>query len=217
MSKIICAILAEIIFLIGAAVIDADWLKESSYWLLPLCVAGIVVTAIVGHVLKCRKERQKLEPPVDNNPNWMPLHEALHYLVYDSEWARLQSTPATETEFDEIVSDEFLEQLARNEINVRGRHYYNAAQLNKTTQPIPPDYWVEGFIQPHGEIVLADGKRGFAGRSCENNRYDRIILNRIDIEKVWPQSSQSSLSPMAQFVEPLRRQIAEEKKQHEQK
>lgn len=144
-------------------------------------------------------------------PYWMPLHKALRYLVYETEWAFNQAKPKTEDEFNDIVSDEFVERLARGEIAARGREYRSAGSQKRASEPISNDYWITGFIQPHGEIALADDKRCAAGNPAQTNSYMQVVVSGQDVERIWPRSFNDGVPQLAQFVEPLRRKIENEK------
>jgi hypothetical protein len=145
---------------------------------------------------------------------WMPLHQALHYLVYESRWAETQPTPANKMAFDHAVDGEFLEQLARGDVKARGKAgWENAAIAQRTTQPIPADFWTRAFILSHDKIVLADSENDAVGRSGEQG-YRYVVIDRYDVERIWPRSAASvGLTPLAAFCEPLRRQIEQEKSQ----
>lgn len=43
----IYTVLGEIIFLVSAAVIDAQWLGNSAVWIVPLCLSGIAATWLI--------------------------------------------------------------------------------------------------------------------------------------------------------------------------
>lgn len=143
---------------------------------------------------------------------WQPLHKALHYLVYDSEWAMGQLTPADADNFDRIVGDEFKEHLARGEIAARGKAgLSSAAKTPRTTQPIPADYWVTAFIQPNAEILLADDTRGATVRPHENG-YVGVVVDWEAVQRTWPKRRQNNgLSPLAILCEPERRKLELEK------
>lgn len=161
--------------------------------------------------LEDRVARQKSERTAI--VTWWPLHQALHYLVYDSQWAQVQPAPTDRNDFDKRVSTEFLERLARGEIEARGKLGWTQESLNRPTEPIERGYWVSAFMQPHGEIVLASpDTQGAVGSKASDKTYRSVIVQKGQVETAWPRGTGAGgLPPLAQFVEPLRVQIAEEK------
>jgi hypothetical protein len=154
-----------------------------------------------------------LQPSISGKSIWVPLHEALNYLVYESDWAFRRKLPENKREFDKIVSDEFLEALARGEIQSRGKKGKGFSNDNSTTESIPVDYWITAFIQPHGEIVLASENQGAAGNPKLGYTYRNIVIDMASVKQRWPKSQSIGLSPVAQFCEPLRNTLAAEKAQ----
>ena len=53
--------------------------------------------------------------------DWMPLCDALHYLVYNSQWADTQPAASDRNDFDRRVGGEMRERLARGEVDARGK------------------------------------------------------------------------------------------------
>jgi hypothetical protein len=137
---------------------------------------------------------------------WMPLHAALRYLVYESEWGHEQARPASRDDLDRLVSLEIRERLARGELHARGAKGGGFSNPDRPTEVIPADYWIHGFIQPHGEIVMADPNRAAAGNPTGNDTYRRVIISSADLASIWPRSSTTGLSALASFVEPDRKE-----------
>jgi hypothetical protein len=158
------------------------------------------------------KNMRKIEAKNSPRPQWQPLCAALRYLVYDTEWSTLQRAPKNETEFNEIVSVEFRERLARGDVEARGKLGWSADSLLRATESIPPSFWTDAFLQPHGEITLSDENRGLATIPSTENCYRAIILDEDQMRSTWPRrdGAQNDLTPLAQFVEPLRAKIAAE-------
>lgn len=144
---------------------------------------------------------------------WIPLCEALRYLVYDSQWAQTQPTPTDRNDFNKRVSVEFIERLARGDITARGKLGWTQESLSRPTEPIDSDYWVSAFMQPHGEIVLASpDTQGTVGCKASDETYRSVIVQKGQVELAWPQKTRSdSMTALARFVEPMRAKIAEEK------
>ena len=159
-----------------------------------------------------RQHEVKLAPPA-RVEEWMPLHQALHYLVYDSLWARGQHRPETKEAFDQVVSMEFRERLSRGEVRARGAKGVAFSDDGKPTEEIPVTYWVDGFVLPHGVIALGDVKQDAVGNSQAKHTYRRVIIHRGDLFSTWPPSGLSGLTPLSAFVEPLRKQIEQERSQ----
>lgn len=174
--------------------------------------------------------RFRLRPPPEDSPpfvdvlpsgtksvpsapmnEWIPLHKALHYLVYDSFWARKQLQPETEEDFNQIVLSEFRERLARGEVRARGAKGVAFSDEGKPTEEIPLHYWIDGFFLPHGVVVLADVKQDAVGNPKEEYSYRRVIIHRGSLEAVWPPSNMTGLTPLSVFVEPLRKKISDTK------
>lgn len=145
-------------------------------------------------------------------PNWVPLHTALRYLVYDTKWAAAQPKPNTEKDFNLLVGNEIMENLARGEVASRGKlGWDNPATMHRTTEPIPAQYWTNAFMQAHGEIVLADDNRCAVGRQGENC-YIGVVVDQNDVKRIWPRrTTQLECTPIAQFCEALRHKIEIEK------
>lgn len=151
-----------------------------------------------------RMIREASEPPRPRADAWMPLHSALRYLVYESEWGHQQARPVSRDEFDRLVSLEIRERLARGELRARGAKGGAFSNPDQPTEEIPTSYWVHGFIQPHGEIVMADPNRAAAGNPTGCDTYRRVILSSDDMARIWPSGRDAALSPLASFVEPAR-------------
>lgn len=147
-------------------------------------------------------------PPAAPSPRaeeWMPLHQALRYLVYDSEWSHQQSKPTSRDDFDRLLSLELRERLARGELRARGAKGAGFSNPDRPTEEIPPSYWIHGFIQPHGEIVMADPNRATAGNPTGRDTYRRVVISSGELADIWPRSSATEPSPLASFVEPDRK------------
>ena len=144
---------------------------------------------------------------------WIPLCEALRYLVYDSGWAETQPAPTDRDDFDKRVGTEIIERLARGDIDARGKLGWTQESLSRPTEPIDNGYWVSAFMQPHGEIVLASpDTQGTVGSKTSDKSYRSVIVQKGQVELAWPQRTDADkLSALAQFVEPLRSKIAQEK------
>jgi hypothetical protein len=144
---------------------------------------------------------------------WMPLCQALRYLVYESQWAETQPAPTDRNDFDKRVSVEIIERLARGDITARGKLGWTEESLSRPTEPIDSGYWVSAFMQPHGEIVLASpDTQGTVGSKASDKSYRSVIVQKEQVDLAWPQRTDADgLTALAQFVEPMRAKIAEEK------
>ncbi len=145
---------------------------------------------------------------------WIPLCEALRYLVYETKWASSQSAVKDKDDFERRVSAEFLEHLARGDIEARGKSGWAAESLDRVTENIDRDFWVAAFIQPYGEIVLAaPDSQGTAGSKGSDLCYRSVIVRKQQVEAVWSprDTSCGELTTLAEFVEPMRAKIAKEK------
>lgn len=144
---------------------------------------------------------------------WMPFHEALRHLVYESQWGAKQPTVNDAIEFDKIVAPEVRERLARGEIAARGKLGLDNDALHRATEPIPQAFWVNAFLQPHGEIAMADGDRSFASTAGGSSgpAYRAIILRQQDVERVWPAHVIKGPTSLSHAVEHVRARIETEK------
>ena len=165
------------------------------------------------HLLKRSKRSEMRVGRACTGDAWMPLCEALHYLVYETQWAEDQHQPHNEDEFNALVTGQVRVRLARNEVSSRGKLGLSAVGLTRATEPILTKFWVDAFFQPYGEIVLANPDRCAATANGGGMSYHAIILPKEQIEIVWPRraTSNSQLTPLAQFIEPVRAQIEHEK------
>lgn len=73
-------------------------------------------------------------------------------------------------------------------------------------------YWVDGFVLPHGLIVLGDVKQDAVGNPHDKHTYRRVIIHRGNLEAAWPPSGMTGLTPLSVVVEPLRKRVSEERK-----
>ena len=157
-------------------------------------------------------ERLISTPPV---ATWWPLHQALNYLVYASNWADTQVEASNRNDFDKRVMVEFLERLARGDIEARGKLGWATESRDRATENINADFWVTAFIRPFGEIVLASpDTQGTAGSNGTSDVcYQGIIVRKEQVEAAWPPRTGSSteLTALARMVEPLRAQIAKKR------
>lgn len=177
---------------------------QADNWVTSIGLAFIAFSAL----LWSRRRKLPAEVTLCQSSHWMPLHKALHYLVYDTNWAEHQPEPSNKHAFDHVVGDEFLERLARGEINARGRlGWENKLKLSRTSQAIPNEYWTKAFVGPLGEIVLADDDRGIVGRTGEDC-FRNVIVDGNAVELVWPKrDNQTNLTPLARYCEPQRIQL----------
>jgi hypothetical protein len=124
----------------------------------------------------------------DRSLEWIPFHKALHYLVYDSDWGANQPTVSGEEEFNTVVCAELRERLARGEIAARGwRGWDDEKSVPRATEAIQPEFWVDAYFRPWGEIALAKDNQGIAcKRDGGGEQWRGIILRDDDVRKVWP-------------------------------
>ncbi len=163
-------------------------------------------------ILEAENERTRRNNPFHRGqPEWWTLHRALRYLVYESTWGSSQAYPASENDFDALVSQEFVEALARGEVRSRGKKGIAFSNDQRTTEPIHADYWITGFVQPYGEIVLADDTRCVAGNPSENFTFRGVVVDSNDLKRRWPLSQSELVPPLAIFCEALRSKIEMEK------
>lgn len=125
-------------------------------------------------------------------PVWIPMHAALNYLALSSKWSTKHSK-AELSQAESLLKEEFLERLARNEIRARGRPVVSSMdqKIASATETIPADFWPYAFLQPFGEIVLEDDRRGIAFTDSQFNQnpvrsYRGVLVCKDDIVKVWP-------------------------------
>lgn len=136
--------------------------------------------------------------------DWIPFHEALRYLVYQSQWGANQPAVKEDKEFDRLVGSEVRERLARGDVAARGKLGIESDALQRATEPIPAEFWVTAFLQPYGEIALADDNRSVAAKSGGGGpAYRCIILRKTDVESVWPRRTGEGLPPLAFSVEDI--------------
>ncbi len=136
--------------------------------------------------------------------SWIPLHSALRYLVYESEWGHLQTMPTSETAFDRLVALEFRERLVRGDVRARGAKGGAFSNPDQPTEEIPAYYWQHGTIQPHAEIQMEDANRGAAWTTGSGDTYRRVLIASADLVRIWPKSANGDASSLASFVEPQR-------------
>ena len=181
------------------------WLKRHVWWRLKLNPPTISYSVVDGHF----ESVTKLSEP----EAWVPLHEALTHLIYQSEWAHHQALPKSKEDFDKTVSGEFREYLARGDVRARGVKGTGFSDSGDPTEPIAADYWVKAFVSPYHSIALQDTGSDAAGNRLTHERatYRRVVINKNDLEGVRPKATRQSLSPLAEFVEPLRAKINAEK------
>jgi hypothetical protein len=143
---------------------------------------------------------------------WVSLHRAFQYLVYESEWAQKQPSVSTSDEFDQLVSQEFREILARGQVRARGRKGTSPNGDNRVTELISGDFWVTAYTQPHGEIALQDDDRCIALIPRTKHGFHAIVIHAGDLEAAWPrfrtQGSRKPLPKLAEIVEPYRQMAA---------
>lgn len=144
---------------------------------------------------------------------WIALHEALHYIVYESQWADARLAPRDRNDFDSLVSSKIMEHLARGELAARGKAGLSKTSLARATEPIPPAFWVNAFMQPYGEITLANLDRDLATEKGSATCYRSIVVLREQLEHLWPHRvpADNAMTVLAKFVEPMRAKIAAEK------
>lgn len=147
---------------------------------------------------------QQKQTLADTQIDWVPFHKALRYLVYEAQWAHEQDEPKTEQEFNDIISGEFVERLARGEITSRGRQHGASQNSKRASEPIPADYWVTGFVRPFAEIVLTDDKRCAAANPEQKHSFIQIMVNENDVFRIWPQTNSLDRSPLAEFIDARR-------------
>ena len=181
-----------------------DW----AVLLVALGVLALVMVVLAGWRVWRSVDASHAIPPAAPSlraEEWMPLHQALRYLVYDSEWGHQQTKPTSRDDFDRLVSLEIRERLARGELRARGAKGVGFSNPDRPTEEIPPSYWIYGFIQPHGEIAMADPNHGTAGNPTGRDTYLRVVISSGDLADIWPRSSATEPSALASFVEPHRK------------
>ena len=135
---------------------------------------------------EARHAERKAQAQVPKKPQWIPFHKALHYLVYDSRWGAEQPA-AGEKQFNEIVSVEVRERLARGEILSRGRRGWGAKASQRATEEIAKEFWVDAFILPWGTIALADANGDYACKQDGGGeKWSGILLDQVAVRRVWP-------------------------------
>jgi hypothetical protein len=179
MTRVIITIFAEIILLIGAAVIDAFWLKANAIWLLPLCVAGIVLTALWDRWLKKRQaalaggvadngklthdELSKLTAPLREAPKPDEFSEAFRERSTDRiPFVRLRDiapefgidlssseTPSANLAYD--IEGALRQAAVDGNLQVWGRKYQGPVQSNDPLLKIPASHFAE-FEFGHGNL-----------------------------------------------------------------
>lgn len=162
--------------------------------------------SLVGLRLKPLRERGTNS----QSGQWMPFHEALRYLIYDSQRADQQPAVKHEDEFNRVVSAEVRERLARGDIASRGQLGWDE-QSERATEHIAAEYWTDAFFLPFGTIALADGQDAVCKQGGGGATYRGVVLRKSDVENTWPRRSGIGLTPLALCVEDLRAKIASEK------
>jgi hypothetical protein len=126
-------------------------------------LGAITVLYTVWWALRAERKRQVInavrkifrrggQPPVSTplsveaGPKWIPLSEALHYLVYASRWGASQSAVAGENEFNDLISAEVREHLARGDILSRGKRGWGPEARKRATEEISKEFWIDAFI-----------------------------------------------------------------------
>lgn len=146
---------------------------------------------------------------------WAPLHQALHWLVYESRWGEKQPAVETEDEFNRVVSAEVRERIARGDIASRGQLGWDEQSRGRATEPIPANYWIDAYFLPFASIALAgDGGDEIAKQGGGGSVYRGVILRWSDIKVTWKRGTapKGQLPPLAAFVESPRAKIAAEKR-----
>lgn len=145
--------------------------------------------------------------------DWLPLHQVLHWLVYDSQWGAGQPPVKTEEEFNRVVSAEIRERIARGDIASRGQFGWEERSRERATEPIPAKYWIDAFFLPYAAIALADrGGDEVAKQGGGGAVYRGVILRWQDVKNTWSggRSADAPLTALAAFVEPARAKIVAE-------
>lgn len=151
-----------------------------------------------------------LAPRTSKAEAWIPLHQALRYLVYDTAWSHTQAKPASEDEFNKLVSSELFERLARGEVRARGaKSAPNKGDNGRPTEDISLDYWAEACAQPHDVIALGQPSQDVVVNP-RSHLYHRVLIHQNDMKAVWPRATTTSLTPLASFVDPVRKRIESE-------
>lgn len=197
---------------VGSTVVGMIWPTIEpalGYSLLGICGVGYVAAAWLWWRTRHAAPNNSIEQHFDPQSKWLPLHSALHYLVYDSAWAFGHPGVANEKDFDALISSELRERLARGEISARGKAGSGDDALSRTTEPIPAEFWIAAYFQPAGEIWQADDHRGIALIPNTKRSYRAVIVEREAVERAWPARAATSgeLSALASVVEPMRQQF----------
>jgi hypothetical protein len=178
--------------------------------LVPWLLVAFFLVAFVWSLRPPKQRPPALDHPEPNPPEeWIPFHRALYYLVYESAWGAAQPPVSGEAEFNQVVSAEVRERLARGDIAVRGKLGWDRAS-QRATEVIPASYWVDAFFLPFGTIALG---RDDNGAVCKQGgggaTYQAIVLNQRDIRRGWPPSRTTGLTALASLVEETRAKCAE--------
>lgn len=168
-----------------SAASDQTWLQ----------VLGIVAIFLgLGHMVwgLTIDERPWWERPSlkGREAGWMPLHKALRYIALKSDWA-FSIREVDLKVLDALLEREVMECLARGDIDARGIEFEANRASSATTKLIDKEFWETAFIQPFGEIVIAEDARGFAARDGKYQHapavsYRGIVLNMSQVKERWP-------------------------------
>jgi len=169
-----------------------------------MAVLGLVFAVSPTVIARWRRGRHNAIPGRSRADVWIPLHEALQYLVYESEWSYHQTKPVSVNDFDRLVAMEFRERLARGDVRARGAKGGAFSNPEHPTEEIPAHYWQRGTIQPHAEIEMQDANRAASWVAGARETYRRVVVYADDLISVWPKSGNASISPLASFIEPSR-------------
>lgn len=130
-------------------------------------------------------------------PDWLPLPQALRYLVLESRWGQSQN-PNTSKEAERLIVREFLEAAGQGAVQVRGLNcghpWQASAKTANASEPIPPQFWVYAWFQPFGEIFENSPQRAAViteGTAQTNDRrsYREVIVHSGDLRKRWPRGA----------------------------
>lgn len=133
-----------------------------------------------------------------SHPRWVPMHVALTHIITRSRLA-FGTEPAPPAEVERGIGIALTEALSRGELKARGVEtdaQHNA--LTATTVPIPEEFWHTAFIQPFGEVEIADDDRCVACRdgsfaSSPRRSYRAIVLDELALLRLWPSAGKALL------------------------
>ncbi len=140
------------------------------------------------------KEEQK---PSNPESRWMPMHEVLRYLAFDSRWSEYAPFKDGQDPED-ALRREFLDACARGDVTSVGRVRVSKSPMSfsAASEAIPKEFWTYAYVQPFYEILERNDDRCVAVTEgkfshISNAYYCEICFLRTEVFSRWPKSLNS--------------------------